>query len=200
MRSAHLSLIDRRARIPSTSSGSSWSACASDSSSWSRPLASPRHHSQHRSARCAPSSLRSPSSAFFLLSTDVLRSPVAVPCGEPPAASDPVRTSAAGGAGKPSVPIHAAALQPGVTPPRRRDSPPTPASAPATADGPASHARRAPAPTPDSMSHASAPPTRNPPRRSLDAQGRTPAGGPQGPRHFFGFFAPCAARANNAKN
>ena len=42
--------------------------------------------------------------------------------------------------------------------------------------------------------------TRNPPRRSLDAQGRTPAGGPQGPRHFFGFFAPCAARANNAKN
>ena len=40
MRSAHLSLIDLRARIPSTSSGSSWSACARDSSSWSRPLAS----------------------------------------------------------------------------------------------------------------------------------------------------------------
>lgn len=31
MRSAHLSLIDLRARMPSTSSGSSWSACASDS-------------------------------------------------------------------------------------------------------------------------------------------------------------------------
>lgn len=53
---------------------------------------------------------------------------------------------------------------------------------------------------PDSMPHASAPPTRDPPRRSLDAQGRTPAGSPQGPRHFFGFFVPCAARANNAKN
>lgn len=84
MRSAHLSLIDRRARIPSTSSGSSWSACASDSSSWSRPLASPRHHSRHRSARCAPSSLRSPSSACLLLSTGVLRSTLAAPCGEPP--------------------------------------------------------------------------------------------------------------------
>ena len=56
------------------------------------------------------------------------------------------------------------------------------------------------APMPDSMPHACALPIRNPPRRSLDAQGRTPAGGPQGPRHFFGFFAPCAARANNAKN
>ena len=53
---------------------------------------------------------------------------------------------------------------------------------------------------PDSMPHAIAPPTRNPPRRSLDAQGRTPAGHPQGLRHFFGFFAPCAPRANNAKN
>ena len=31
MRSAHLSLIDLRARMPSTSSSSSWSACASDS-------------------------------------------------------------------------------------------------------------------------------------------------------------------------
>ena len=40
MRPAHLSLIDLRARIPSTSSGSSWSACARDSSSWSSPLAS----------------------------------------------------------------------------------------------------------------------------------------------------------------
>ena len=34
------SLIDLRARVPSTSSGSSWSACARDSSSWSKPLAS----------------------------------------------------------------------------------------------------------------------------------------------------------------
>lgn len=48
---------------------------------------------------------------------------------------------------------------------------------------------KAPAPMADPMPHASAPPTRNPPRRSLDAQGRTPAGGRQGPRHFFGFFA-----------
>ena len=39
MRPAHLSLIDLRAKIPSTSSGSSWSACARGSSSWSRPLA-----------------------------------------------------------------------------------------------------------------------------------------------------------------
>ena len=53
---------------------------------------------------------------------------------------------------------------------------------------------------PGSMPHACAPLIRNPPRRSLDAQGRTPAGCPQGPRHFSGFFAPCAARANNAKN
>lgn len=52
----------------------------------------------------------------------------------------------------------------------------------------------------DSMPHALAPLIRNPPRRSLDAQGRTQAGGPQGPRHFFVFFAPCAPRANNAKN
>lgn len=45
------------------------------------------------------------------------------------------------------------------------------------------------APMPDSMPHACALPIRNPPRRSLDAQGRTPAGSQQGPRHFFGFFA-----------
>ena len=43
------------------------------------------------------------------------------------AASGPARISAARGAGKPSVPIHAAALQPEVTPPsppRRRRQPP----------------------------------------------------------------------------
>ena len=33
MRSANLSLIDLRTRIPLTSGGSSWSACANDSSS-----------------------------------------------------------------------------------------------------------------------------------------------------------------------
>ena len=45
-----------------------------------------------------------------------------------------------------------------------------------------------------------APPlTRNLLRRSLDAQGRPLAGGPSGPRHFFGFFASCAAREQREK-
>lgn len=115
------------------------------------------------------------------------------------AASGPVRISAASGAGN-AVPFRTEAPRLGNPPPspprRRRQSPPEPSNRRRVA----SHARRVSAPTPDSIPHASAPPTRNPPRRSLDAQGRTPAGGLQGPRHFFGFFAQCAPRANNAKN
>ena len=49
------------------------------------------------------------------------------------------------------------------------------------------------------FAHMLRPPIRNPPRRSLDAQGRTPAGGQQGPRHFFRFFAPCAPRARTTR-
>lgn len=115
------------------------------------------------------------------------------------AASCPVRISAASGAGN-AVPFRIEAPRLGNSPPspqRRRRQSPRESSNRRRA---ASHARRALAPMPDSMPRASAPPTRNPPRRSLDAQGRTPAGGQQGPRHFFGFFAPCAPRANNAKN
>ena len=53
------------------------------------------------------------------------------------AASGPARVLAASGAGKPSVPIHAAALQPEVTPPSpAATSPPTPTRAPANADVP----------------------------------------------------------------
>ena len=115
-------------------------------------------------------------------------SPPAVPCANPP---------------------QAARETPSRFGPKRRDSGtrlrprrdvPTQAlsSAPATADG--SH------PMSGSLGahgrfHAARlrPSDPDPPRRSLDAQGRTPAGGPQGPRHFFGFFAPCAAREQREK-
>ncbi len=121
---------------PSTSSGSSWSACARDSSSWSRPSPASRHPPPRRAVRGAPPSLRSPTSARLLLSTDVSRSTVAVPRNESLTASDLVRTSAASGTGKPSVPTHAAAPRLGNPPPspprRRRQSP----RGPATADGP----------------------------------------------------------------
>ena len=81
----------------------------------------------------------------------------------------------------------------------RRDVPAKPSRAPRQPPTNRIPCPGASAPMADSMPHASAPPIRDPPRRSLDAQGRTPAGGPQGPRHFFGFFAPCAAREQREK-
>ena len=96
---------------------------------------------------------------FFIThkQTDVSRSTVAVPRNESLTASELVRTSAASGTGKPSVPTHAAAPRLGNPPPspprRRRQSP----REPSNRRWAASHARRVSAPTPDSMPHACAP-------------------------------------------
>ena len=108
-----------------------------------------------------------------------------------PAASDPVRISAVSSAGG-AVPIRTVASRLGGSPssPLRRLATVGPRWRPCSRRRAASHARRASAPIADSIPHALAPLIRNPPRRSLDAQGRTPAGGLQGPRRFFGFFAP----------
>lgn len=135
-----------------------------------------------------------------LLSTDVSRSTVAVPRNEKPhrqRSRAHIGRKRHGKAVRPDSCRGTTTRKPPPSPPRRRRQSPR---EPSNRRRAASHAQRFLAPTPDSMPHASAPPTRNPPRRSLDAQGRTPAGGQQGPRHFFGFFAPCAPRANNAKN
>ena len=164
------------------------------------PSPASRHPPPRRAVRGAPSSLRSPTSACLLLSTDVSRSTVAVPRNE-----KPYRQRSRAHIGRKRhgkcrpFRLMLRRRDSGTPPsqPRRRRQPPR---EPSNRRRAASHARRVSAPTPDSMPHASAPPTWNPPRRSLDAQGRTPAGGLQGPRHFFRFFAPCAPRANNAKN
>ena len=203
--SAHLWLIDLRARIPSTSSGSSWSACARDSSSWSRPFAS-----LPASATASSSSRRS--SLLFAVqhqlasfySTDVL-------------AQHRSRSAAGNHARRRATPVRISGRKrrgKGLSRcgPRHRDSETRPFVPAATSPTQPPRAPPQPPtgriPCPEDLGAHSpipcrtpcAPLIRNPPRRSLDAQGRTPAGGQQGPRHFFGFFAPCAARANNAKN
>lgn len=116
------------------------------------------------------------------------------------ATSGPVRISAVSGTGE-AVPIRVAAPRLGNAPPsltRRPDV--NPRERPSNRRQIASHVRKPRRPC--LIPYRTPPPLRSeyPPRRSLDAQGRTPAGGQQGPRHFFGFFAPCAPRANNAKN
>lgn len=115
-----------------------------------------------------------------------------------PAASGPVRILAASGAGN-AVPFRAEAPRLGNPPPssprRRRQFS---LERPRNRRQAASHTRKASAPMPDFMPHACAPLTRNPPRRSLGAQDRTPAGCPQGPRTFSG-SSPHALRARTTR-
>lgn len=104
MRPAHLSLIDLRARMPSTSSGSSWSACARDSSNWSRPLASlPASATASSSSRrstfsswpniCLPPSPNGHVAQHSSRSAQRKASPPAVPCAHRPQAARESRPS-----------------------------------------------------------------------------------------------------------
>ncbi|KFI98591.1 hypothetical protein BSTER_1184 [Bifidobacterium adolescentis JCM 15918] len=137
MRSAHLSLIDFRARIPSTSSGSSWSACARDSSSWSRPLASlPASHTASMSSMrsnfsswlniSSPPSLNGRVAQHRSRSMRRTISPPAVPCAYRPQAARESRPSRL----MPRRRDSGTRLRP------RHDVVANPRGSPATADGP----------------------------------------------------------------
>ena len=105
----------------------------------------------------------------------MLRSTVAVPCGEPSRRQQPrahIRRKRRGKS-RPVSDRSAATREPASVPAATSSPIPAGAQQPPTGRIPCPEAS---APTPDSMPHTSAPPTRNPPRRSLDAQGRTPAG------------------------
>lgn len=114
------------------------------------------------------------------------------------AAGGPVRISAVSGTGE-AVPIRVAAPRLGNAPPsstRRPDV--NPRERPSNRRQIASHVRKPRRLCP--IPYRTPPPLRSeyPPRRSLDAQGRTPAGGQQGPRHFSG-SSPHALRARTTR-